>query len=265
MYHRPVLALLLGSALALPALAPVPASEIILAQSSADEDSNPLAPFLKRSTPAPDAAPAEEEAVQEETPQEEAETPAITGPETAEPETTEPALPRKGFPKADQAEPETAEPETPPAPEVVIETVREPTSRQWISPNAMYEVVRPFVDRVEVDPTGGDTTLEGMIDGTAFQVYFYECDGGDMASVALPDSECLGYEWRSYFFDYRAGPTDVNNWNANYHYGKLFIDGDGDLAVQLNVVVEGGIEDENILTTLAWFKAILDGVHDYYR
>ncbi|MEM8740567.1 MAG: YbjN domain-containing protein [Pseudomonadota bacterium] len=277
MRHRPISALLLCSAIALPFsvaasdLGSTQQPNLILAQADASDDSNPLAPFLKRTTPAvtdteeevveeavEDAAEEVAEEVVEETPAEPAEE------VVAEDDNGIEDLPRKSLPKSDPvvAEEDATEQSEP---EVVIETVREPTSMATISPNALYDIIGDHVDMVEVDPSGGDTTLEGRIDGTSFQVYFYECDGGDMSSVAYPDSDCLGFEWRSYFFEARPSARQVNEWNANYHYGKLFIDRDGDLTVQLNVVVEGGIEERNVLTTLAWFRAVLDGVRSEFR
>ncbi|GIX15714.1 MAG: hypothetical protein KatS3mg118_3673 [Paracoccaceae bacterium] len=261
----PIVAILMTTAFAAAAPA-APAQPILLAQADSGTD-DPLAPFLKRSRPAP-AESAEPPAAAEAPAPPAAEAPAP--PAAAEAPAPEPApradqaisdLPRKTLPRAEPPRTAEAPPGPAPAPRAAEP---QPTSLATISPNRLHEIIRDRVDSVDVDPSGGDTTLEGVLDGTRFQVYFYECDGGDMSSVARPDSECLGFEWRSYFFDYRATPQDVNAWNANYHYGKLFIDSDGDLAVQLNVIVEGGVEEANILTTLAWFRAVLDSVHDYY-
>ncbi|MEM9049080.1 MAG: YbjN domain-containing protein [Pseudomonadota bacterium] len=280
MRHRSISAFLLCTAIALPVAATaeddaaIRHSDLLLAQADATDESDPLAPFLKRTTPTPpDAAEeettAEEETAEEETAEEKTAEPKVDAPnvEEATDDTGIEDLPRKSLPKTETAEEddaaeeeEVAEKTAPEKAEPEVVVVREPTSMAAISPNMLFDILSAHVDEVEVDPTGGDTTLEGRIDGTPFQIYFYECDGGDMSSIAYPDSECLGFEWRSYFFDMRPSTRAVNEWNASYHYGKLFIDRDGDLTVQLNVVVEGGIEERNILTTLAWFRAVLDGV-----
>ncbi|RMF39183.1 MAG: YbjN domain-containing protein [Alphaproteobacteria bacterium] len=294
MRHRLILAALLSGGLAFSALAqssgsgvastsertaprtaPVTQAErddgsVIPAQSQNDE-SNPLAPFLKgllkdeneTDTVEKPAEATEEAAPAETTPEETVE----KAPEAATAEDksdTTPATPRKLPSKSQPKSDTTATAPAVPAEPKVVEVIK-PTSRSWISPNALAEILKPHIEDIRVDPTGGDTTLEGSIDGTDFQIYFYECDGGDMASVAKPDSQCLGYEWRSYFLRYPTDTDQVNKWNADHHYGKLWVDNDGDLAVQLNVIVEGGVEDDNILITLAWWRAIVQDVHNFYR
>lgn len=280
-----LLAALLGSALALGATAAAGAGDgsgdlVIRVQSQTDPSQpNPLAPFLKgllrkpETPPAPDttapnavepepettevpASPPPRTTPEPATPPATAETPGTRRPQSASSAARTPATP-----------PRTAEPEpTPPAPS--RPAAPPPPASQvagTISPNALIEVIRDEVDHVRVDTSGGDTTLEGAIDGTDFQVYFYECDGGDMASVAEPDSDCLGYEFRAYFPDYPTEVRRVNQWNADHHYGKLWVDDDGDLALQINVVVEGGVAEDNALANLKWFRVAIGNVHDFYR
>lgn len=131
-----------------------------------------------------------------------------------------------------------------------------------VSPNKLYTVLEDRVEDLEVDSSGGDTTLEGKVAGKNFQVYFYECDDGGLTAPAEPESRCLGYEFRAYFNDRAKDTRSINQWNADHHYGKMFKDDDGDLAIQLNVIVEGGITEDNIVTTLAWWKAVVDSSRD---
>lgn len=183
----------------------------------------------------------------------------------AEPPTTPPAVVEE--PKVEPPVVEAPEPPRAPEPPAIAESPGEAPEGFFttISPNRLADILRPLVDEVSVDASGSDTTLEGRLDGTDFQAYFYECDGGDMASEASPDSDCFGYELRAYFPDYPTDTDRVNQWNADNHYGKLWVDSDGDLAVQLNVIVEGGATEATVGTTVAWFRAILEGVHGFYR
>jgi hypothetical protein len=199
--------------------------------------------------------------------------PPATAEKPEAPAAEEPPKTVEETPPATEVKPEVAE-EDPPAAttpeEDPPETVDDDGDRRnrsfaSISPRRLERLLKDSVDEVSVDSSGGDTTLDGTVDGTEFQVYFYECDGGDMSSVAKPNSKCLGYEFRAYFPDYPTDVERVNQWNADHHYGKLWVDSDGDLAVQLNVIVEGGIREDNVMTTLAWFKAVLEGVHETYR
>jgi hypothetical protein len=273
-----LLAALLASAAALPALGqssasgqvgssttvpqavetPPPAEETQNTTPPGTEDkANPLAPLLKGllkpRTENPEAA---------ETPPVEEETPPATVEET--PPATVEETPPATEETPDVAEPPAAETDPDVAEARPDDGRRIRPNHTWMSPKLMRRIIQDHVDEVRVDDSGGDTTLEGKIDGHAFQVYFYRCDGGDMASVAKPDSECLGYEFRAYFPGYPTDVERVNQWNADHHYGKLWVDSDGDLAVQMQEIVEGGIKTDNVLQVLDWFKVVVSGVREFY-
>lgn len=131
-----------------------------------------------------------------------------------------------------------------------------------ISPNQLLEILSAERGRIEMDARETDTTLEGRVAGADYTVYFYECDGAGFTDPARPDSECLGFEYRSYFTGFANDLEIVNQWNIDYHYGSLWRDGD-DLVLQLNVVVEGGVTEENISITFLWWKAVVDSFYDY--
>ena len=105
---------------------------------------------------------------------------------------------------------------------------------------------------IALDAGETDTTLEGRVDGKDYAIFFYECDGGAFDGPAERDSAWLGFEYRAYFTDYPSDLETVNRFNANYHYGAMWRDEEGDLGRQLNVVVEGGITEANIRATFAW-------------
>ena len=104
----------------------------------------------------------------------------------------------------------------------------------------------------------GDATLSGMVAGAPFDIYFYDCDGGGFLAPARPDSACLGVEYRAYFEGYPADAELVNAWNDANHYGTLWRDADEDLALQLNVVVEGGVTEENLRATYVWWGRVVE-------
>ena len=134
-----------------------------------------------------------------------------------------------------------------------------------ISPNQLERVLAGEKGTITVDPSEEDTTLDGRVDGVGYTVFFYECDDGDMKSLAKPDSACLGFEYRAYFTDYPSDSETVNEWNNDYHYGSLWRDSDGDLALQLNVIVEGGISDGNIRITFDWWRAVIESFESFMK
>ncbi len=134
-----------------------------------------------------------------------------------------------------------------------------------ISPNQLERLLAGEKGTVEVDLSDEDTTLDGRVDSTSYTVFFYECDGAGFKAPAKPDSACLGFEYRAYFSDFPSDSETVNEWNDNYHYGSLWRDSDGDLALQLNVIVEGGITDDNIRVTFDWWRAVIESFQDFMK
>lgn len=134
-----------------------------------------------------------------------------------------------------------------------------------ISPNQLEQVLAGEKGTLEVDPSGEDTTLDGRVDGVSYTVFFYDCDGGGMKAPAKPDSLCLGFEYRAYFNDYPNDSETVNEWNNDFHYGSLWRDSDGDLALQLNVIVEGGITGDNIRVTFGWWRRVIESFEGFMK
>ncbi|MEM7545998.1 MAG: YbjN domain-containing protein [Pseudomonadota bacterium] len=132
-----------------------------------------------------------------------------------------------------------------------------------ISPTEMLRILDAERGSIELDETGGDTTLEGRVTGKDYSVYFYECDGGEFGAPATPTSSCLGFEYRSYFTGYPDDSETINEWNANHHYGAMWRDEDGDLGLQLNTIVEGGITEDNIRMTFVWWQTVLESFDNF--
>ena len=132
-----------------------------------------------------------------------------------------------------------------------------------ISPRALAALIVSEGGEAEVQVGAEDTILGGVVDGTPYEVYFYDCDGGAFAGPATPDSACLSFEYRAYFEGYPDDGEIVNAYNDAYQYGGLWRDGSGDLALQLNVIVEGGVTDANLGASFAWWRAVLASFHDF--
>lgn len=132
-----------------------------------------------------------------------------------------------------------------------------------ISPVELATILGGEEGSLKLDDGVEDVTLDGEIDGKFYTIYFYECDGGGFADPARADSECLGFEYRAYFENYTSDSETVNAFNAAHHYGALWRDEDGDLGLQFNVVVEGGITADNIRVTFAWWRAVLKSFDEF--
>lgn len=126
-----------------------------------------------------------------------------------------------------------------------------------ISPAEMLRILRAEPGTVSLLQTKDDTTIEGEVGGTSYSVYFYECDDGGFAAPASSQSACLGFEYRAQYPDLEIDTVTVNEWNSNHHYGALWREDSGDLALHLNTIVEGGITEANIRTSFAWWREVI--------
>ena len=132
-----------------------------------------------------------------------------------------------------------------------------------VSPNELLSILTDEGGVLEVDETQGDTTLEGRVDGKTTSVYFYDCDGAGFTAPATPNSACLGYEFRAYFEGYPKDSDTINQFNAEYHYGKLWRDSDDDLALNFTVLVEGGVTRSHIVASYKWWRDILEDFDNF--
>ena len=129
-----------------------------------------------------------------------------------------------------------------------------------ISPTELLAVLKAEDASLRLNVSAGDATLTGAVDGAPYDIYFYDCDGGGFVAPAQPGSACLGFEFRAYFDGYPNDAEIVNAWNNAHHYGALWRDDDEDLALQLNVIVEGGVTDANIRSNYRWWRKVMRSV-----
>ncbi|MEM7268021.1 MAG: YbjN domain-containing protein [Pseudomonadota bacterium] len=124
-----------------------------------------------------------------------------------------------------------------------------------VSPASLQKTLA--IADLALDEGAGDATLSGALEGVPFAIYFYDCDGAGFTAPAAVDSKCRGFEYRAYFEGYPSDGETVNAWNDAHHYGALWRDEAGDLALQLNVIVEGGVTEANLRATYRWWGEVL--------
>jgi len=132
-----------------------------------------------------------------------------------------------------------------------------------ISPSQMVALLGAERGTAELNEGETDTTVVGRVQGANYSIYVYDCDGGEFTAPAKPDSACLGFEYRAYFTGYPSDSETINEFNRSHHYGVLWRDEDGDLALQMNVLVEGGITEKAVRASFIWWQSAIAGLHDF--
>lgn len=137
-----------------------------------------------------------------------------------------------------------------------------------ISPRTLSGILAKAGILAKVTVTGGDATLvleQPPELKLPVEVFFYECDGGAFAAPAKPDSACLSYEYRAYAPFPQTGEDSelANRWNETYHFGKAWRDELGDISLQMNFMVAGGVSERNFIEAYQRWKLTLTAFTEY--
>lgn len=138
-----------------------------------------------------------------------------------------------------------------------------PVVYEAISPLEVLKILKAQDASFRLNDSEGDVTLSGVAGGQPYDIYFYNCDGGGFIAPARQNSACLGLEFRTYFKGYPSDAEIINAWNNAHHYGALWRDDDEDLALQLNVIVEGGVTEANIIANYRWWLRVMQSLDDF--
>lgn len=103
----------------------------------------------------------------------------------------------------------------------------------------------------------GDPLVKGRINGTGYQIYFYDCtDGKDCRTI-----------------QFSAGWTGLENvtaqmmekWNQDKRFATAFLDTDGDPNIQWDVNLYGGVSLTNMDDTIDWWALVLNEFSEYIQ
>ena len=144
-----------------------------------------------------------------------------------------------------------------------LPSIAGPVVYEVISPVQLLKVLQAEDRSITLNNSAGDATISGGVSGHPFDIYFYDCDGGGFVAPARPGSACLGFEFRAYFEGYPNDAEIVNAWNNAHHYGALWRDDGEDLALQLNVIVEGGVTEANIRSNYKWWRKVMPSLKQF--
>ncbi|MBO6719725.1 MAG: YbjN domain-containing protein [Rhizobiaceae bacterium] len=118
------------------------------------------------------------------------------------------------------------------------------------NPEGIASILRGFGSALVGTDSYGDPKIDGRSAGEEYTVLFYGCtDNIDCRSIA--------------FWTYWTVEVDldrVNEWNKRERYGKLYVDNDGDLALEMDVNLSHGMDTRTFDEIANIWAGMLDDV-----
>lgn len=119
-------------------------------------------------------------------------------------------------------------------------------------PEALRQIAEQFgAARLDRD-SYGDPLIIGMMAGINYIVEFYGCDNG---------RNCKELLFRAAFQSDAMTTAEMAAWNRDSHFGKVYIDAEGDPAIEMDVILTGGVSEANMIDTFdLWSQALAEFV-----
>lgn len=119
-------------------------------------------------------------------------------------------------------------------------------------PGAILEIARGYGSAMlDVDGVG-DPKISGRIGGQPYDVFFYGCDDGGQ--------NCMSLQFTTWYVGTRPTAEVVTKWNDENRFGTAYLDRDGDLAIDMDVNLFGGVTRRNLDDTFDWWRVVLEEV-----
>lgn len=101
----------------------------------------------------------------------------------------------------------------------------------------------------------GDPLLVGKLDGSEYRVYFYGCDN---------PNGCDSIQF-STGYDLRNGMTleSVNEWNRGKRFAKVYLDGDMDPWLEMDINLDSGVTRDNLVDSMDYWRLLMNAFEDH--
>jgi hypothetical protein len=123
-------------------------------------------------------------------------------------------------------------------------------------PGKILEIARGFGSAELETGAEGAPMIRGRMNGKRYSIFFNDCtDGADCGTIQ--------------FWTYMAAPPDalaaVNDWNRDYRFAEAYLDRDGDVSIEMDVNLWGGVSPRNLDDTFDWWRLVLEQARRSFR
>ncbi len=115
-------------------------------------------------------------------------------------------------------------------------------------PSALLRIAQQYGEaRLETDEYG-DPIIIGAMGESNYAVEFYGCSNG---------RQCEELLFRAGFVTKDFTEREMAEWNRTSHFGKVYIDKEGDPSIEMDVILTGGVSETNMIDNFdLWAQAV---------
>lgn len=132
-----------------------------------------------------------------------------------------------------------------------------PSNAQVLEKKEVYTILDPA--GLEAIFTSENITFEKSDDQQ--NTYDIVIDGYNAFAAISEDGDLF---LTSYFEGNGTTIEQINSYNASHRWGRLYLDSEGDIAIQTELSFTGGIHRDNIIIHINTFVSILDNVNNEF-
>jgi len=126
------------------------------------------------------------------------------------------------------------------------------TTYDSISGKDMVELLQTAGYKAELtEDNTGDPKVKTKMGGLNCSIYFFGCEG------AKGEKECSSYQFYA-GFEHKLDDAKIIEWNGNKRYARCYPDEDGNVRIEYDEGVEGGVKSEYILKSFDRWEVILN-------
>lgn len=121
------------------------------------------------------------------------------------------------------------------------------------NPAKILEIARGFGSAELESEADGTPIIRGRLEGARYSIFFFGCENGkDCGSIQ--------------FWTYAAAPENalevINAWNRDFRFGKAYLDKTGDVTIEMDVNLWGGVSVKNLDDTFDWWRSVIRRMND---
>lgn len=120
------------------------------------------------------------------------------------------------------------------------------------NPDKVAEILKGFGIARVGETSDGDPKISGRADGKTYEVFFFDC---------TENKDCRNIQFWAYWDE--AAPLEaLNAWNRQTRFGRVYLDEDDDVVLELGVNMSKGMDERTLEDNADIWVRMMQGVSE---